>query len=73
MSAPSLLLLLLPVVLLAAIVPAHAQLGTENNPPSQHIFNFRDTPALRNNGLGTMAERRARLQALHRHRTTVTR
>ncbi len=40
---------------------AHAQLGSVNNPPSQHLFNFNDAPTPRNDGLGTMAERRRAL------------
>lgn len=40
---------------------AQAQLGSVNNPPPQHLFNFNDTPTPRNDGLGTMAERRRAL------------
>ena len=42
-------------------LPAQAQLGSVNNPPPQHLFNFDDTPKPRNDGLGTMAERRRAL------------
>ena len=45
---------------------AHAQLGSVNNPPPQNLFHFEDAPQLRDDGLGTMAERRARLAHLRR-------
>jgi hypothetical protein len=60
---------------LAATVTAHAQLGSVNNPPPQHLFNFDGTPKPLNNGLGTMAERRRALarskvrRPVHRHPT----
>ena len=41
---------------------AHAQLGSINNPPPQNLFRFDDKPKLRDNGLGTMAERRRELE-----------
>jgi hypothetical protein len=50
---------------------ARAQLGSVNNPPPQHLFNLGQPPRL-NDGLGTMAERRARLAQMRRaqqHRT----
>ena len=40
---------------------AWAQLGSVNNPPPQNLFKFDDTPKPRNDGLGTMAERRRAL------------
>ncbi len=40
---------------------ARAQMGSVNNPPPQRLFNFNDTPTPRNDGLGTMAERRRAL------------
>lgn len=40
---------------------ATAQLGSVNNPPAQNLFRFDDKPVLRNDGLGTMAERRRAL------------
>ena len=46
---------------LTAGLAAKAQLGSVNNPPPQHLFNFNDTPQPRNDGLGTMAERRRAL------------
>ena len=53
---------------------AHAQLGSMNNPPPQHLFNFDGSPKPRNDGLGSMAERRsalarakARRRPVHRH------
>ena len=54
------------VTLLATAVPsARAQLGSVNNPPPQHLFNLDQPPRL-DNGLGTMAERRARLAQIKR-------
>ena len=51
---------------LGATMPyAHAQLGSENNPPPQHLFNMGQPPRL-DTGLGTMAERRARLAQIKR-------
>ncbi len=40
---------------------ADAQLGSVNNPPPQHLFNFNGAPKPTNDGLGTMAERRQAL------------
>ena len=53
------------IVLAALAAPARAQLGSINNPPPQHLFNT-DQPQRLDNGLGTMAERRARLAHLKR-------
>ncbi len=62
-------------VALTAGLSAKAQLGSVNNPPPQHLFNFDDTPKRRDDGLGTMAERRRALARLHDrhpvHRRTV--
>ncbi len=52
-------------------VAAHAQLGTENNPPPQHLFNFNGAPKPADNGLGTMAERRRALANAKLHRRRV--
>ena len=46
---------------LTVAMSAKAQLGSVNNPPPQNLFNFNDTPKPRNDGLGTMAERRRAL------------
>ncbi len=46
---------------LTAGLSAKAQLGSVNNPPPQHLFNFNDAPPPHNDGLGTMAERRRAL------------
>ena len=47
---------------------ARAQLGSVNNPPPQNLFNFDGSPKPRNDGLGTMAERRRALaQSRTRH------
>lgn len=48
------------LALIWAGTPAEAQLGSVNNPPPQRLFNFGPQPKL-DNGLGTMAERRALL------------
>jgi hypothetical protein len=52
-------------MLIGAAVPAHAQLGSVNNPPPQHLFKMDQAPRL-DTGLGTMAERRARLAQMKR-------
>jgi hypothetical protein len=53
------------LALMLACPPARAQLGSVNNPPPQHLFNLGQPPRL-DDGLGTMAERRARLAQLKR-------
>ncbi len=53
------------LTLVLASAGAWAQLGSVNNPPPQHLFNLGQPPRL-NDGLGTMAERRARLAELRR-------
>ena len=65
--------LVLALLGLAAAVPAaRAQLGSVNNPPPQHLFNLDQPPRL-DNGLGTMAERRARVAKLRRSHKPVQR
>ena len=65
-----LLSILLPGLILSigmtASLAARAQLGSVNNPPPQNLFNFDGSPKPRNDGLGTMAERR---RALAQNRT----
>ncbi len=53
---------------------AQAQLGSVNNPPREHLFNF-DNGTARDARSETMAQRRARLAQLQRRPrgTTVTR
>ena len=67
-----LLSILLPGLILSigmtASLAARAQLGSVNNPPPQNLFNFDGSPKPRNDGLGTMAERRRTLaQSRTRH------
>ncbi len=57
-------LALVALMLALAALPAHAQLGSMNNPPPQHLFTT-PAPQRLDNGLGTMAERR-RLLAEHK-------
>ena len=57
--------LLASTLVVASVMPARAQLGSVNNPPPQHLFNTDPVPRL-DNGLGTMAERRARLAQIKR-------
>ncbi len=52
---------------------ANAQLGTEANPPPQHLFNFDGSPKPTNDGLGTMAERRSALARAKARRRPVHR
>ena len=52
-------------VLMLMAPAARAQLGSVNNPPPQHLFNLGQPPRL-HDGLGTMAERRARLAEIRR-------
>ena len=51
---------LLVVGLVLSSTPAIAQLGSVANPPPQNLFHFNQQPKL-DPGLGTYAERRARL------------
>ena len=53
------------LMLAAQVRTANAQLGTSNNPPPQRLFDTGPSQQL-DNGLGTMAERRAKLAKLRR-------